>query len=106
MGSGLHTPIGTPIDNANLTHRFQRHLAQARLPRQRFHDLRHACASLLLAQGVNPRVVMEVLGHSQVTLTLDTYSHVMPSLGREAASRMNELLTPPSATHPSTDGQP
>jgi integrase len=87
------TPLGTPLDNANVTHRFQRHLATAGLPHQRFHDLRHACASLLLAQGVNPRVVMEVLGHSQVTLTLDTYSHVIPALGREAAAQMDDVLS-------------
>jgi integrase len=72
---------------------FQRHLARAGLPRQRFHDLRHACASLLLAQGVSPRVVMELLGHSQITLTLNTYSHVMPGLQAEAAARMDGLLS-------------
>jgi integrase len=48
----------------------------------RLHDLRHSCATLLLAQGVNPRVVMETLGHSQVSLTLNTYSHVLPALHR------------------------
>jgi integrase len=55
-------------------------------------NLRHAAASLLLAQGVNPRVVMEILGHSQISLTLNTYSHVIPSLQREAASRMDAVL--------------
>jgi integrase len=49
---------------------------------------------LLPAQGVNPRVVMEVLGHSQITLTLNTYSHVLPSLTRDAAERMESLLRP------------
>ena len=58
----------------------------------RIHDLRHSCATLLLAQGVNPRVVMETLGHSQVSLTLNTYSHVLPSLQRDAAARMNDVL--------------
>jgi integrase len=58
----------------------------------RIHDLRHSCATLLLAQGVNPRVVMETLGHSQVSLTLNTYSHVLPSLQRDAAARMNTVL--------------
>ena len=57
------------------------------LPDMRLHDLRHSCATLLLAQGVNPRVVMETLGHSQVSLTLNIYSHVLPTLqlrsGRE-----------------------
>lgn len=86
------TPRGRPLDASNVTHAFQKHLARAGLPRQRFHDLRHACASLLLAQGVNPRVVMEVLGHSQITLTLNTYSHVLPSLSEEAARRMDAVL--------------
>jgi integrase len=58
----------------------------------RIHDLRHSCATLLLALGVNQRVVMETLGHSQVSLTLNTYSHVLPSLQRDAAARMNAIL--------------
>lgn len=88
------TPFGRPLDASNVTHAFQKHLVRAGLPRQRFHDLRHACASLLLAQGVNSRVVMEVLGHSQITLTLNTYSHVLPSLQLEAAAKMDSLLRP------------
>lgn len=55
-------------------------LRGAKLPTIRIHDLRHTCASLLLAQDVNPRVVMETLGHSQISLTLDTYSYVLPAL--------------------------
>ena len=86
------TTHGTPLDGITITRRFQRILAGAGLPRQRFHDLRHACASLLLAQGVPARVVMETLGHSEISLTLNTYSHAMPSLGREAADRMDQLL--------------
>lgn len=58
----------------------------------RLHDLRHSCATLLLAQGVNPRVVMETLGHSQVSLTLNTYSHVLPALQHEAAARMDAVF--------------
>ena len=87
------TDRGRPLDASSVTHRFQKALERAGLRRQRFHDLRHACASLLLAQGVPARVVMELLGHSQITLTLNTYSHVMPSLRREAADRMEDLLT-------------
>jgi integrase len=87
------TTLGTPLDGISVTRRFQRILATAGLPHQRFHDLRHACASLLLAQGVPARVVMETLGHSEISLTLNTYSHVLPSLGREAALRMDEVLT-------------
>jgi integrase len=75
-----------------VTHALHRHLRSAGLRHQRFHDLRHACASLLLAEGINPRIVMEILGHSQVSLTLNTYSHVIPSLGREAADRLESLL--------------
>jgi integrase len=86
------TTHGTPLDGITITRRFQHILASARLPHQRFHDLRHACASLLLAQGVPARVVMETLGHSEISLTLNTYSHVMPSVGREAAERMDQLL--------------
>lgn len=87
------TPLGRPLDASNVTHGFQRLVGRAGLPRQRFHDLRHACASLLLVQGVNPRVVMEILGHSQISLTLDTYSHVIPALQEDAAQRMEALLS-------------
>jgi integrase len=83
--------IGT-LDGMNVTHRLQRMLKDAGLSPMRFHDLRHASASLLLAQGVHPRVVMEILGHSQISLTMNTYSHVIPSLQVEAAARMEELL--------------
>jgi len=62
-------------------------------PPQRLHDLCHACATQLLAHGVHPRVVMELLGHSQIGLTLNTYSHVIPQLGRDAADRMEAMLT-------------
>ena len=58
----------------------------------RFHDLRHTAATLLLAQGVHPKVVQEMLGHSTVSLTLDTYSHVIPGLQEEAAAKMEALL--------------
>ena len=66
---------------------------EAGLPHLRFHDLRHACATLLLAQGVHPRVVMEILGHSQIAMTMDVYSHVFPELQEHAASEMEALLT-------------
>jgi integrase len=87
------TPTGTPIDSKNLTLSFQRFLKRIGLPKRRFHDLRHSCATLLLVQGVPSRVVMETLGHSQISLTLNTYSHVPTELQREAATRMNDFLT-------------
>lgn len=84
--------VGTPLDASNVTHGFQKLLETAGLPRQRFHDLRHACASFLLSQGVSHRVVMETLGHSQIGLTMNLYSHVAPALQRDAAERMDALF--------------
>ena len=88
----FRTTIGTPLDGITVTRRLQSQLRSAGLRHQRFHDLRHACASLMLAQGVAPRVVMEVLGHSQISLTMNTYAHVTPALGRSAAERLDELI--------------
>jgi len=85
---------GYPLSGSVITHQFQELLSRAGIARRRFHDLRHSCATLLLAQGVSARVVMDVLGHSQISLTLNTYTHVLPELKREAADRMNELLLP------------
>lgn len=83
---------GTLADGPNVTHRFHRLLMKPVLPPMRFHDLRHACASLLLVQGVHPRVVMETPGHSQISLTMNTYSHVLPVPHCEAADRMEAVL--------------
>lgn len=84
--------IGTPIEPDNLSRWFKPLLKKAGLPNIRFHDLRHTAASLLLVQGVSPRVVMETLGHSQISLTMNTYSHVMPVLQRDAAEKMDAIL--------------
>jgi integrase len=86
------TPHGKPIDPTRVSKQFHLHLARAGLPQRRFHDLRHSCATLLLVQGVSPRVVMDVLGHSQIAQTMNTYSHVIPELRRQAAERMEDLL--------------
>jgi len=86
--------VGTPVSQRNLIRSFKILLRHAGLPQAiRFHDLRHSCASLLLAQGVSPRTIMETLGHSQIGLTLNTYSHVVPSLQRDAADVMDRLLS-------------
>ncbi|MCT9005429.1 tyrosine-type recombinase/integrase [Streptomyces rhizosphaerihabitans] len=66
----------------------------ARVRRVRVHDLRHTCASLLLAQGVDARTIMETLGHSTITMTLDTYAHVMGTTLRAASDRMDDVLGP------------
>jgi len=85
-------PDGSPLDGTVVTHQFQRLLKRAGLPRLRFHDLRHSCASLLLAQGISARVVMETLGHSTITTTMNIYGHVMPSLRQEAADAMDRVM--------------
>lgn len=86
------TQFGTPIDPRNVNRWFDALCKRAGVPRVRVHDLRHTCASLLLAQGVHPRVVMEILGHSQISMTMNTYSHVLPGVQEEAAKRMQDLL--------------
>jgi integrase len=85
-------PEGKPLDGSAISKQFHRVLERAGLAQRRFHDLRHSCATLLLVQGVSPRVVMDVLGHSQIGLTMNTYSHVIPDLRRDAADRMDHLL--------------
>jgi len=84
---------GNPIDKANLLRgSFWPLLERAGLPHMRFHDLRHSCASLMLAEGVHPKVVQEMLGHSSISVTLDIYSHVLPSMQADAAEKMDRLL--------------
>jgi integrase len=75
-----------------LKREFRPLLEQAELPLIRFHDLRHTAATLLLSQGVHPKVVQERLGHAQVGITLDTYSHVLPSLQKETAARLDLMF--------------
>jgi integrase len=84
--------VGTPVDQRNLFRAFKALLAKAGLPDVRFHDLRHSAASLLLAQGVPMRAVMELLGHSSISTTADIYSHVMPAMMREVADKMDAIL--------------
>ena len=67
-------------------------LRQAGLPDIGFHDLRHTCATLLLTKGIHPKIVSEMLRHSSIAITLDTYSHVIPGLGEVAASAMEDAL--------------
>ena len=86
-----------PLRRSNLIRRsFHPLLERAGLPRIRFHDLRHTAATLLLTSGVHPKVVQERLGHSQISVTLDTYSHVLPSLQEAAAEELDALLQPNS----------
>lgn len=85
-------PNGRPLDPRGDHRAWRALLAAAGVRPARLHDARHTAATLLLQQGVPARVAMQVLGHSQVTLTLGTYSHVVPELAREAADRMGTPL--------------
>lgn len=87
------SPTGAPIDGRILIRSwFRPLLKKAGLPPIRIHDLRHSYASIALALGVHPKVVQEALGHSTIAVTLDLYSHVVPSLQREAAKEMGAAL--------------
>lgn len=93
------TANGTPFSPRNDYRTFKRYAAAAGLPEIRLHDLRHTAASNMLTQGVHARVVMETLGHSQISLTMNTYSHVAPTVSRDAADAMGAALwaTEPTA---------
>ncbi|MCT9106105.1 site-specific integrase [Streptomyces mirabilis] len=86
------TRSGRPIEPRNLYRSFLRIAASAGLPQVRLHDTRHGCASLLFAAGVAPRTVMEILGHSQIAVTMNVYTHVSDDTRREAMSNMDRLL--------------
>jgi integrase len=84
---------GTPLDAQNIVNRyFKPLLKRAELPNIRWHDLRHTYATLLLARGTHPTYVQKSLGHASVQLTLDRYSHWMPSMGRKTADGIDEAL--------------
>ncbi|WP_369123478.1 tyrosine-type recombinase/integrase [Alicyclobacillus suci] len=84
--------LGDPLSPNSVNTAWYRALQNVDVPRIRFHDLRHTHASLMLQQGVNPKIVSERLGHATVQITLDTYSHVLPGLQRQAADLFGELL--------------
>jgi integrase len=84
--------VGTALEHKQRHEVFTRICRRAGVPRIRPYDLRHTCASLLLAAGVHPKVVSERLGHSSVNLTLSTYSHVLPTLQQDAAETLGRLL--------------
>ncbi len=87
------TNVGTPLNPENLVKRsFKPLLSKAGLPEIRFHDLRHTCATLLLGRGVHPKMVQELLGHATIAMTLDTYSHYLPSMGDQASGAMGDAL--------------
>jgi integrase len=105
LGAGWHeldlvfpNTIGKPMDGIHLLQRnYLPLLEQAGLKRIRFHDLRHTAATLLLLSGIHPKVVSEMLGHADVTITLKLYSHVLPHMQHAAAAAMEQLLRDPTA---------
>ena len=94
------TRTGGPLDRTQVSRQFARLLEKAGVEHRRLYDCRHTAASLLLAQGIAPRIVMETLGHSSYALTMETYTHVMPEVMRDAADAMDRALQPKS-----TEGQ-
>ncbi|MEY9962835.1 integrase [Streptacidiphilus sp. MAP12-16] len=86
------TRSGRPIEPRNLTRSFQRIADDERLPAIRLHDTRHGCATLLSAAGVGPRDLMAILGHSQIAVTMEIYTHVVQERQREAINHMDRLL--------------
>jgi integrase len=84
---------GTPMEPRNLVCHFKAALKRAGLlETTRFHDQRHSCAALLIAQDVHPRVVMEILRHANIGVTMNTYAHVIPEQQRDATAKLAELF--------------
>lgn len=84
--------VGTPIVPRNLTRHYKKLIQRAEVPERRFHDLRHTCASLLLAEGIEAAIVSRVLGHASIAITVDTYMHLMPQTRRQVATVMSGVL--------------
>jgi integrase len=88
------TPTGTLINPSNLRNRsFKPLLKRAGLRDICFHDLQHTCATLLLSQVTHPKLVQELVGHATIAMTLDTYSHFLPSMGDQAVRAMEAALS-------------
>jgi integrase len=83
---------GSPLHLATISTRFQELIAQAGLPPVRLHDLRHGAATLTLATGADLKIVQDLLGHSSITITADTYAHVLPELARETAEAAARIV--------------
>jgi integrase len=87
------TMTGTPTSGTNLLGRYFKPLLKcAGLPAIRLHDLRHTCATVLLMAGKHPKYVQELLGHASISITLDTYSHVIEGMDGGLADAMDDAL--------------
>lgn len=92
------TADGRPLNPSSVCIRLHLTLKRLGLPQIRVHDLRHTAATHLLVRGVHPKVVQDLLGHSTIAITLDIYSHVMPSLARDATEHMEDFFSPTDVT--------
>ncbi len=86
------TSTGSHLNPNHVVDELKKLLAKAELPDIRFHDLRHSAATLLLTAGVHPKVVQEILGHTQISMTMDIYSHVLPGMQHDAVSKLHDAL--------------
>lgn len=84
--------LGQHLDPGGVLVQLKHLLEKAGLPDRRFHDLRHSAATLLLSMGVHPKVVQEILGHSVISMTMDIYSHVLPTMQRDAMDKLNQVF--------------
>ena len=83
---------GSPVKPDSMTQKWERFLKKYNLPKIRLHDLRHSNATALIQAGVSPKVVQQRLGHSDVNITLNTYTHVLPEMDIEAAEKLDDII--------------
>ncbi len=87
------TSVGTPLNpDRDVRLPFKRLLREAKLPDVRFHDLRHSAATLLLGMGIHPKIVQEILGHSSIAMTMNVYSHVLPTMQQDAMGMLGNAF--------------
>ncbi|HEY0757271.1 MAG TPA: site-specific integrase, partial [Ktedonobacteraceae bacterium] len=98
------TSLGTPYNPSKLLERFSTLLKRAGLPHMRFHDLRHSAATILLAMNVHPKIVQELLGHNQISMTMDLYSHVLPGMQEGMIDKLEEALEQPEDDEDNDEG--
>ena len=84
--------VGTPMEPRNLTRHVHAMCKKAGLPPERFHNFRHTAASIGFAEGLDPKMIQAMLGHSTIGVTMDTYTHLIPALKQEGAQRIGKAL--------------
>jgi len=89
---GEKSELSTVVRGSTLLAQFHRLLEKAGLPRMRLHDLRHSAATILLGKGTHPKLVQELLGHSSIDITMDIYSHVIPSMQHDMMEKWDNFL--------------